>query len=210
MKDLLAEITASERGPRYLACTDSTNRLVEFTDGYLEVLPMPTDRHQSILQFSSWPCSASLTPRGGSRRRCACKSVPVSSASRICWCCFARMIRAGQSRFRTGADLGPSRWSARQTRTRSHRQLRDYAEGRVREYWIVNPMAETITILRLAMLRRAGQWQRGGRRFPSCWLDFRSMFRRCSARIDSRFPNYFTLLCSPPLDFVGLTYDESV
>ncbi|MDP9373848.1 MAG: Uma2 family endonuclease, partial [Chloroflexota bacterium] len=35
----------------YLWLTDQTNRLVEFTDGYIEVLPMPTDRHQSILLF---------------------------------------------------------------------------------------------------------------------------------------------------------------
>jgi Uma2 family endonuclease len=34
---------------QYLWLTDHTNRLVEFTDGYLEVLPMPTDRQQTIL-----------------------------------------------------------------------------------------------------------------------------------------------------------------
>jgi hypothetical protein len=31
---------------QYLRLTDHTNQLVEFTDGVLEVLPMPTDRHQ--------------------------------------------------------------------------------------------------------------------------------------------------------------------
>ena len=33
----------------YLWLTDHTNRFIEFTDGYIEVLPMPTDAHQSIL-----------------------------------------------------------------------------------------------------------------------------------------------------------------
>ena len=36
---------------RYLYLTDSSNRLVELTDGVLEFLPMPTDRHQAILEF---------------------------------------------------------------------------------------------------------------------------------------------------------------
>ena len=35
----------------YLALTNSSNRLIEFTDGFLEVLPMPTDKHQTILKF---------------------------------------------------------------------------------------------------------------------------------------------------------------
>src|SRR5262247_3002787 len=33
----------------YLWLTDHTNRFIEFTDGYIEVLPMPTDEHQTIL-----------------------------------------------------------------------------------------------------------------------------------------------------------------
>lgn len=35
----------------YLWLTDSTNRLIEFTDGYLEVLSMPTDDHQMLSQM---------------------------------------------------------------------------------------------------------------------------------------------------------------
>ena len=35
----------------YLVLTDHRNRLVEFTDGFLEALPMPTDKHQSVLGF---------------------------------------------------------------------------------------------------------------------------------------------------------------
>src|SRR5262245_55979391 len=53
-KDLLADILPDQgtwTDEQYLVLTDHTNRLVEFTDGFLEVLPMPTDRHQAILQF---------------------------------------------------------------------------------------------------------------------------------------------------------------
>src|SRR5437773_11971792 len=49
---LLKEIIPPQREwteEQYLAFTENTNWLIEFTDGFLEVLPMPTDRHQSIL-----------------------------------------------------------------------------------------------------------------------------------------------------------------
>ena len=36
---------------QYLRLTDHLRRLLEFTDGRLEVLPMPTDRHQVISRF---------------------------------------------------------------------------------------------------------------------------------------------------------------
>ena len=32
----------------YLWLTDQTNHLIEFTDGYVEILLMPTERHQAI------------------------------------------------------------------------------------------------------------------------------------------------------------------
>ena len=53
-KDLLEEILPPQgewSEDEYLVLTDHRNRLVEFTDGFLEVLPMPTDKHQSVLEF---------------------------------------------------------------------------------------------------------------------------------------------------------------
>ncbi len=32
----------------YLWLTDSTNRMIEFTNGRIDVLPMPTEHHQAI------------------------------------------------------------------------------------------------------------------------------------------------------------------
>src|SRR6202023_806459 len=49
----------------YLWLTDHTGRLVEFTDGFLELLPMPTDKHQSIVQFLSFLLAAFLAPMNG-------------------------------------------------------------------------------------------------------------------------------------------------
>jgi hypothetical protein len=48
-KDLLEEILPPQgqwSEEEYLVLTDHRNRLVEFTDGFLEALPTPTDKHQ--------------------------------------------------------------------------------------------------------------------------------------------------------------------
>ena len=49
----------------YLWLTDSSNRLIEFTDGYVEELPIPTFTHQSVLAFLYDLFRAYLQPRGG-------------------------------------------------------------------------------------------------------------------------------------------------
>jgi Uma2 family endonuclease len=35
----------------YLRLTDGSNRRIEYTDGRLEFLPMPTDRHETLIEF---------------------------------------------------------------------------------------------------------------------------------------------------------------
>ena len=49
----------------YLWLTDHGNRPVEFTDGHLQELPMPTDTHQAVLAFLYDLFRARLGPRGG-------------------------------------------------------------------------------------------------------------------------------------------------
>ena len=49
----------------YLWLTDHTSRLIEFTDGYLEVLPMPTDEHQTMVLLLYELSVAFVRPRGG-------------------------------------------------------------------------------------------------------------------------------------------------
>src|SRR5436190_21502291 len=50
---------------QYLRFTDHSNRLIEFTDKRLEVLPMPTKRHQAIVKYLLFVLSAFLDARGG-------------------------------------------------------------------------------------------------------------------------------------------------
>jgi Uma2 family endonuclease len=70
-KDLLEEILPGQgewSEEQYLVLTEHTNRQVEFTDGFLEALPLPTDRHQAILEFLFLAFLSFIKPRGGKVR----------------------------------------------------------------------------------------------------------------------------------------------
>lgn len=136
---------------QYLRLTDCMNRLVEFTDGYVQELPMPTCTHQVILghlyrQFHSW-----LEPEGG---------IVLFSALRL-------RIRPGkfrepdllvlrdtadvrrQDRYWLGADLVLEVVSPDNPNRDFVVKRSDYAEAGIPEYWIADPRNETITVLKL-------------------------------------------------------------
>ena len=135
----------------YLWLTDHGGRLVEFTDGHVEELPVPTDTHQAILAFLSDLFRAWLGPRGG---------VVRFSVLRM-------RIRAGkfrepdllllrdrsdprrQDRYWLGADLVVEVVSPDDPDRDLVDKRADYAEAGVQEYWIVDPRDETITTLTL-------------------------------------------------------------
>ena len=135
----------------YLWLTDRIRRQVELTDGYLEILPMPTRAHQRILAFLYSAFQAFLETRGGEalfaplrlRVRRGKFREPDLLAVRD-----ARDSRSGD-RFWTGADVVLEVVSAdNPTRDLVHKR-RDYAEASIPEYWIVDPATETIRVLRL-------------------------------------------------------------
>lgn len=67
-KDVLVDLLPSQGNwsdEQYLALTDSARRPVEFTDGVLEPLPMPTDKHQSIVKFLLYAFDRFMAPLGG-------------------------------------------------------------------------------------------------------------------------------------------------
>src|SRR5437773_11833531 len=66
--DLIRELLPSQgqwSEAAYLWLTDHTSRLIEFTDGYLEVLPMPTDEHQTMVLLLYELLVAFVRPCGG-------------------------------------------------------------------------------------------------------------------------------------------------
>ena len=135
----------------YLWLTDQTNRLVEFTDGHIEVLPMPTDKHQHILKYLFLAFHAFVQPRGGD----------------VCFAPLRMEIRPGvfrepdlvllrdardprrENRYWRGADLVLEVVSPDQPARDLVEKRGAYALAGIPEYWIVNPLNETITVLRL-------------------------------------------------------------
>ncbi len=151
----------------YLWLTDQTNRLVEFTDGYIEVLPMPTDRHQSILLFLYEQFLTRLRATGG-------KVLVAPLRLRIRERRYREpdllLVRDAndprrQNRYWLGADLVLEVVSPDKSERDLTTKRGDYAEARISEYWIVDPQSETITVLRLAGERyeEHGVFSRGAR-----------------------------------------------
>lgn len=135
----------------YLWLTDHTNRLIEFTDGLLEPLPTPTDKHQNISQFLFLAWLAYLTPLGGKVHFAPLRVRIRPGKYRepdMLLVKSARDPRRG-NRFWTGADLALEVVSADKPERDLLDKRHDYAEGKIAEYWIVNPLTETITVLRL-------------------------------------------------------------
>ncbi len=137
---------------RYLWLTDWTNRLIEFTDGYVEALPMPTVEHQAILSFLNDLFNAYLKPRGGFvlfaglrvRIREGKFREPDLAALR------SRSDPRNEARYWLGADVVVEVVSPDDPDRDFVAKRADYAEAGIPEYWIVDPRVETVTVLALA------------------------------------------------------------
>jgi Uma2 family endonuclease len=135
----------------YLWLTDHTTRLIEFTDGYIEVLPIPTDAHQTLVLFLYELLVAFLRPRRGKvlvaplRLKIRDRKYREPDILLVASACDPRR----QNRFWLGADLVVEVVSPDKPERDLIDKRTDYAEARIPEYWIVNPQSETVTILRL-------------------------------------------------------------
>jgi Uma2 family endonuclease len=150
----------------YLWLTDHTNRLVELSDGVVEVLPMPTDRHQAILSFMFLAFHAFVAPLGGKVRFAALRLRLRTGKFRepdLLLMLSAKDARA-QNRFWTGADLVLEVVSQDHPVRDLVQKRGEYAQAKIREYWIVNPLTETILVYELKGKKypKASTWARGG------------------------------------------------
>ena len=149
----------------YLWLTEHTNRLVEYHDGQLEVLPMPTDRHQTILLYLYTIFAALVHPRGGKvlvaplRLRLARGRYREPDLLLLCGANDPRR----QDAYWEGADLVLEVVSPDDRRRDLVLKRTEYAAAAIPEYWIVDPEYETITVLRLDhdMYIEDGVYQRG-------------------------------------------------
>jgi len=136
---------------QYLKLTNSTNHLIEFTDGYIEVLPMPTDKHQTMLMFLYELFVAVLRPLGGkvlvAPLRVHINQHKYREPDLLLVLDAADPRR--QNRFWLGADLVVEIVSPDHPDRDLIEKRRDYAAAGIPEYWIVNPLTDTVTVLTL-------------------------------------------------------------
>jgi Uma2 family endonuclease len=134
---------------QYLKLTNQTNHLIEFTDGVIEVLPMPTDKHQALSRLLFFALFAFVQQLGGT----------------VFYAPLRVQVRPGkfrepdlivlldaddprrQNEFWLGADLVVEIVSPDKPKRDTEEKPLDYAEAGILEYWIVNPLTDTITVL---------------------------------------------------------------
>ncbi len=135
----------------YLKITDSARSLIEFTAGVIEFLPMPTDNHQVILAFVYDLLRQYIHPQGGKvlfapiRVRVRAEKYREPDILLVRDASDPRR----QNRYWLGADLVVEIVSPDHPERDTEVKPLDYAEAGIPEYWIVNPEAETITVLTL-------------------------------------------------------------
>jgi Uma2 family endonuclease len=135
----------------YLWLTDRTNRPVEFSDGSIEVLPMPTDEHQGISGFFYTAFGNYLASRGGIVRYSPLRLRLREGRFREPDLMLLR-DRADprrDNRYWRGADLVLEIVSADEPTRDLVEKRREYEAAGIPEYWIVNPLNRTIIVLTL-------------------------------------------------------------
>jgi Uma2 family endonuclease len=142
----------SEEG--YLEITDHSNRRVEFTDGRLEFLPMPTEIHQELVAFLYRALYAFVEGLGlgkvhFSGLRLRVRPGKIREPDVI----FLRKdhYHARHNRVWDGADLVMEVVSDDpKDRERDYeKKLLDYSEANVAEYWIVDFELKVVVVHRL-------------------------------------------------------------
>lgn len=150
---------------QYLALTAQTNRLIEYSDGVIEALPMPTEKHQAISLFLLLSLLAFVRPRGG-----AVFYAPLRLEVRpgkFREPDLLLLVRGDdprrQNEYWRGADLVVEIVSPDNPARDIEEKPLDYAEAGIPEYWIVNPLNETVTVLTLSgeAYTAIGVFQRG-------------------------------------------------
>jgi Uma2 family endonuclease len=134
-----------------------TNRLIEYSDGRLEFLPMPTIFHQLIMKFICWQLDSFVTARK--------LGLVVPSGYKV-------RLRSGKDRepdilfikaehmsgigkqYCDKADLVVEVVSEENRVLDIEIKRVEYAQAGIPEYWIVDPEEETITVLVLKPRRK--------------------------------------------------------
>jgi Uma2 family endonuclease len=138
----------------YLSVTRDARFLVELVDGFIGVLPMPTEAHQNVVSFLFAMLKAFITPKKLGRVLQSPFRVRLATNQfREPDVCF--MLRENDARrtndFWEGADLVIEVVS-----DDPNDRVRDldtkraaYAQAGIKEYWIVDPREARVLVLKL-------------------------------------------------------------
>lgn len=134
---------------QYLAMTDHSRRLLEFDDGVIEVLPMPIPEHQKILAYLYRQFFVLLETMGGIvlfaplRIRVRPRKYREPDLAVLRDANDPRQHK----RYWLGVDVAVEVVSDDDPERDTKVKRLDYAQARIPEYWIVNPLDDTITVL---------------------------------------------------------------
>jgi len=152
---------------QYLAITDHSRRLIEYTDGFVELLPMPTRDHQAISRCLLFALFAFVQPLGGTVFYAPLRVQVRPGKYREPDLLVLRDAQdpRNQNRYWLGADLVVEIVSPDNPARDTEVKVDDYAEADIPEYWIVNPLDATVTVLTLVDTTYAphGVFHRGER-----------------------------------------------
>lgn len=136
---------------QYLRLTQQTKRLIEFTDGVIEVLPMPTRKHQAISRFLFLVLLAFVRPSGGTifyaPLRLQIRPGKFREPDLLLLC--DHKDPRNQNDFWLGADLVVEIVSPDDPGRDTQVKRGDYATAGIEEYWLVDPVSSSVTVLTL-------------------------------------------------------------
>jgi Uma2 family endonuclease len=170
----------------YLTLSRSTNRLVEFSAGHIEILPMPKTSHQLIVQYLSNLLLAFVAPRKLGTTLFAPLRVRLPHGAfrepDVVFMLARHANRIGEE-FWEGADLVMEVVSEENRTHDLVTKRAEYAAAGIPEYWIVDPREQTITVLtlhgsqyRVHAESRPGQ-KAGSALLPGFEVDVGAVFR---------------------------------
>jgi Uma2 family endonuclease len=134
------------------------NRIVEFSDGYIEVPPMPTTSHQLMVVYLYGLLNAFVSSRGLGTALVAALPVRLRPEKfrepDVVFMLKKHARRMGEE-FWQGADLVMEVVSGSKKDRRRDLVIKrkEYARAAISEYWIVDPLEERVIVLRLERKR---------------------------------------------------------
>jgi Uma2 family endonuclease len=134
----------------YLAL--DTNHLVEFSDGYMEFLPMPTQSHQTIVAYLYRPLLQFVLKTQAGNVLFAPLRIqlwPGKFREPDIVFMLSKHDDRRSEQFWQGADLVMEVVSPDDGQRDEVIKKREYARAGIPEYWLVNPQKKTITVFRL-------------------------------------------------------------